>query len=44
MPHAAELVADGDDESKVGVHGQWIKVRDIENDEGYVAAWYVTKR
>jgi hypothetical protein len=44
MPHAAELVADDDDESKVGVYGQWIKVRDIEDDEGFVAAWYVTKR
>jgi hypothetical protein len=44
MPHASELVADDDDEGKVGVYGQWIKVRDIEDDEGYVAAWYVTKR
>lgn len=44
MPPAAELIADDDDESKVGVYGQWIKVHDIEDDEGYVAAWYVTKR
>ncbi|MBU1661209.1 MAG: hypothetical protein KKD28_07030 [Chloroflexi bacterium] len=44
MPHAAEVIANDDDEGKVGVEGQWIKVRDIEDDEGYVAAWYVTKR
>ena len=44
MPHASEVIADDDDEGKVGVYDQWIKVRDIEDDEGYVAAWYVTKR
>jgi hypothetical protein len=27
--------------AKVGVVGQWIKVRDQSNKEGYVAAWYV---
>ena len=26
---------------KVGVTGQWLKVRDASNREGYVAAWYV---
>ncbi len=26
---------------KVGVTGQWIKVRDASNKEGYVAAWYI---
>ena len=26
---------------KVGVSGQWLKVRDASNKEGYVAAWYV---
>ena len=26
---------------KVGVTGQWLKVRDGSNQEGYVAAWYV---
>jgi len=44
MPHASELVAADDDEGKIGVNGQWIKVRDIEGDQGFVAAWYVTKR
>jgi len=27
--------------AKVGVVGQWIKIRDQLNKEGYVAAWYV---
>jgi hypothetical protein len=26
---------------KVGVNGQWLKVRDATNRDGYVAAWYV---
>jgi hypothetical protein len=26
---------------KVGVTGQWLKVRDASNKDGYVAAWYV---
>lgn len=26
---------------KVGVTGQWLKVRDVSNREGFVAAWYV---
>jgi flagellar basal body rod protein FlgF len=26
---------------KVGVTGQWLKVRDASGKEGYVAAWYV---
>ncbi len=30
-------------EPKVGVNGQWIRVRDSNNAEGYVAAWYVEK-
>jgi hypothetical protein len=29
---------------KIGAYGQWLKVRTIANDEGYVAAWYVTQR
>lgn len=27
--------------AKVGVEGQWLKVRDASGKEGYVAAWYV---
>lgn len=27
--------------AKVGVEGQWLKVRDASNKEGFVAAWYV---
>jgi peptidase C39-like protein len=27
--------------SKVGVNGQWLRVRDASGKEGYVAAWYV---
>ena len=26
---------------KVGVNGQWLRVRDASNKEGYVAAWFV---
>lgn len=29
-------------DAKIGQLGQWLHVRDIEGDEGYVAAWYVT--
>jgi len=28
---------------KVGVFGQWVRVRDISGDEGFVAAWYLVK-
>jgi SH3-like domain-containing protein len=28
--------------AKIGQHDEWMHVRDIEGDEGYVAAWYVT--
>lgn len=45
MPNASELMVLNDaDEGKIGVNGQWIRVRDIEDDEGYVAAWYVVRR
>jgi len=27
--------------SKIGVDGQWLKVRDTSGTEGFVAAWYV---
>ena len=35
-------ILDAADRAKIGQHGQWLHVRDIEGDEGYVAAWYVT--
>jgi hypothetical protein len=28
--------------AKIGVEGQWLKVRDILGNQGYVAAWYVS--
>ena len=28
--------------SKIGQRNQWLQVKDIEGNEGYVAAWYVT--
>jgi SH3-like domain-containing protein len=30
-------------EAKIGIYGQWLKVRDPQGSEGYVAAWYVQK-
>ncbi|MBC8506571.1 MAG: hypothetical protein ISR58_13350 [Anaerolineales bacterium] len=45
MPNASELILlDKSEASKIGVQDQWIRVEDIEDDEGYVAAWYVVKR
>lgn len=31
-------------EEKLGKMGEWLHVRDVEGDEGYVAAWYAVKR
>ncbi|MDY7080659.1 MAG: hypothetical protein SXV54_27575 [Chloroflexota bacterium] len=41
---SAQLMALGpaSAQAKIGCHGEWMHVRDIEGDEGYVAAWYVT--
>lgn len=36
------LEAEATAKAKVGQQNQWIKVRDIEGKEGYVAAWFVT--
>lgn len=30
-------------EGKIGVYGQWLKVREPQGTEGYVAAWYVQR-
>lgn len=45
LPKAAELIvlAEGDEEN-IGVSGKWIRVRDLQGDVGYVAAWYVIRR
>jgi hypothetical protein len=43
MPYASELLADEAEENKVSLYGQWIRVRDIEEDQGFVAAWYVVR-
>jgi hypothetical protein len=37
------ITLEADAESKIGVNGQWLKVRDSSGNEGYLAAWYVTK-
>ena len=31
-----------DAQKKIGIVGEWLKVRDITGTEGYVAAWYVS--
>lgn len=35
-------VTDPDAAKKLGVDGQWLKVKDSSGREGYVAAWYVS--
>lgn len=35
-------ILDEADRAKIGQYHEWLHVRDIEGDEGYVAAWYVT--
>lgn len=44
LPTSARLMAldPASARAKIGQHGEWMHVRDIEEDEGYVAAWYVT--
>ena len=36
-------VIDPDADHKLGVYGQWIKVKNAAGVEGYTAAWYVSK-
>ncbi|MGH2523634.1 MAG: SH3 domain-containing protein [Anaerolineales bacterium] len=45
LPMNSELLVTetGSPESKIGAQNQWLKVRDIQGTEGYVAAWYVKK-
>jgi hypothetical protein len=46
LPVHTQLVAlepDAQINAKLGVQGQWLKVRDVSGFEGYVAAWLVSK-
>ena len=44
LPDASIVVAlEADAATKVGVNGEWLKVRDASGVEGYLAAWYVEK-
>ena len=36
-------VTDPDANQKLGVYGQWLKVKDADGKEGYTAAWFVSK-
>ena len=36
-------VTESNAEAKIGKNDQWIKVKDAQGAEGYIAAWYVTK-
>jgi uncharacterized protein YgiM (DUF1202 family) len=37
------LILEEGAKSKIGVNGQWLKVRDTSGTEGFIAAWYVKK-
>ena len=44
LPNASIVVAlESGAASKIGVNGEWLKVRDANGVEGYLAAWYVEK-
>lgn len=44
LPLQADLlVLETNWEAKIGKEGQWLKVKDVEGTEGYVAAWFVSK-
>ncbi|NUM49331.1 MAG: SH3 domain-containing protein, partial [Anaerolineales bacterium] len=44
LPLQADLlVLETNWEAKLGKEGQWLKVKDVEGAEGYVAAWFVSK-
>ena len=44
LPLQADLlVTEANWEAKLGKDGQWLKVKDVQGTEGYVAAWFVTK-
>ncbi len=37
------LESQEDVETKLGVNGQWLHIQDSNGDQGYTAAWYVSK-
>jgi len=43
LPPGSELKVLGGTAKMIGVYGKWLKVRDPQGDEGYVAAWYLVK-
>lgn len=44
LPDGSIVIAlEADAASKVGVNGEWLRVRDNSGAEGYLAAWYVEK-
>ena len=43
LPAGSELKVQAGNSDMVGVYGKWLKVRDGDGREGYVAAWYVRK-
>jgi hypothetical protein len=44
VPAGTELaLTEANAETKLGVNGQWVKVRSAEGKEGFAAAWYLEK-
>jgi hypothetical protein len=44
VPAGTELaLTEADAESKIGVNGQWVRVRTAQGQEGFAAAWYLEK-
>lgn len=44
LPNNSPVVTlEADAETKIGVSGKWLKVRDSSGTEGYMAAWYLEK-
>ena len=41
LPMGTKLTVLEGTKEVIGDYGKWLKVRDPEGDEGYVAAWYV---
>jgi len=44
VPAGTELtLTESNGESKIGVNGQWVRVRTAQGQEGFAAAWYLEK-